>query len=226
VAAQSSDGGTTSPALLQSALSTREARLGDRGLFLKKFLNKGRTISSAAPSSKAMAKALVEAVDFSSPGTIIELGAGTGPVTEYILERLRPHHRFVAVENDPDFCEVLRRRFPELTLLEQDATRVAEALRRLGIERVDYVISGLPSPALSPRGIVRLWRWLSEVLAPNGLFVQITIVPLIYRAFYARLFEKVDYRMVWWNMPSGGGYRCSNPRRHLFKPKRAATELS
>ena len=32
------------------------------------------------------------------------------------------------------------------------------------------------------------WRWLSESLTDDGLFVQITVAPLIYRSFYDRLF--------------------------------------
>jgi phosphatidylethanolamine/phosphatidyl-N-methylethanolamine N-methyltransferase len=191
--------------------------LADRGVFFKKFLQKGRTISSAVPSSRMLAARVLQHVDFSRPATIVELGAGTGPITEQIVEHLRPHHRFVAVEDDPDFCDILRRRFPEVTLLEMDATKLTEPLARMGIDRVDYVLSGLPAPNLPPRAAVRLWRWLRRVLAPEGLFVQITIVPLLYRSFYDRLFQSVNYRMVWWNMPPGGVYRCSQPRPHLAR---------
>lgn len=205
------------PALVESTLAPRRARLSDAGLFFSKFMAKGRTISSAVPSSRAMVSEMLDHVDFSHPCTIVELGAGTGPVTEQVVERLRPHHRFVAVENDPDFCEVLRRRFPETALLQIDATRVAEPLSNLGIHKVDYVLSGLPTPNLPPRAQVRLWRWLHESLSPNGVFIQITVVPMIYRGFYKRVFREVDYRMVWLNVPPGGVYRCSKPRQHLRK---------
>lgn len=209
--------GTGETALLESTMSGRAPRLADRGLFLKKFLQKGRTISSAAPSSRSLVEGMLRHIDFSRPATIVELGAGTGPVTEQVLERLRPHHRFVAVENDKEFCEVLRRRFPEVTLLQMDATRIADPLARLGVDRVDYILSGLPSPNLPPRGVVRLWKWLRRSLSPEGLFIQITIAPFVYRGFYERVFESVNYRMVWWNVPPGGVYCCSRPRRRLAR---------
>lgn len=212
-----SDAGAAEPAMVESALNGRGRRLSDRGLFLKKFLVKGRTISSAVPSSQAMCQGVLESVDFGRPGTIVELGAGTGPVTEAVLTRLRAHHRFVTVENDPDFCEVLRRRFPETPLIQSDATQIAEPLARMGIHTVDYVLSGLPTPSLSIRAMVRLWRWLQTALAPNGQFIQITVAPVLYRRFYKRLFESVDYRMVWSSIPPGGVYRCARPRRHLIR---------
>jgi phosphatidylethanolamine/phosphatidyl-N-methylethanolamine N-methyltransferase len=201
------------PVFGDPTLARRAPLLSDRALFLKKFLAKGKTISSAVPSSRALVSGVLRNVDFSHPSTIVELGAGVGPVTEQILERIQPHHRFAAVENDHEFCEVLRRRFPEATVLETDASRVSEPLANIGIHKVDYVISGLPTPNLPRRSTIKLMRWLRESLAPNGLFIQITVAPLLYRGFYDRLFKEVEYRMVWWNVPPGGVYCCSAPRR-------------
>jgi phosphatidylethanolamine/phosphatidyl-N-methylethanolamine N-methyltransferase len=206
------------PSIVESTLAERRARLSDFGLFFSKFVTKGRTISSAVPSSPAMVSRVLDHVDFSRPATLVELGAGTGAVTEQIVEQLRPHHRFVAVENDPDFCDVLRRRFPDTTLLQADATRIAEPLASIGVHRVDYVISGLPTPNLPRRAMVRLWKWLRRSMNPNGLFIQITVAPILYRSFYSRLFDSVRYEMVWLNIPPGGVYRCGRPRPRLARP--------
>ncbi len=206
-------------ALGESLLRQRKARPADFGLFLLKFLAKGRTISSAVPSSRSLVEGVLKLVDFERPSTIVELGAGTGPVTEQIVERLGPQHRFVAVENDADFCAILRRRFPETALLEMDATLVAEPLARMGIHKVDYVLSGLPTPSLPRRSQINLWRWLRSALGPNGLFIQITVAPLFFKPFYDRLFEHVEYRMVWRNVPPGGVYYCSRPRQVLHLAK-------
>lgn len=206
-------------ALDESLLRQRKARPADFGLFLMKFLAKGRTISSVVPSSRSLVQGVLKLVDFDRPSTIVELGAGTGPVTEQILDRIGPQHRFVAVENDSDFCTILRRRFPEAALLEMDATCVAGPLARMGIHKVDYVLSGLPTPSLPKRSMVNLWRWLRTALGPNGLFIQITVAPLFFKPFYDRLFERVEYRMVWRNVPPGGVYYCSRPRRKLHLAK-------
>lgn len=206
------------PEMAASTLSERRAKAADFGLFFRKFLAKGRTISSAVPSSPSLVAGVLRPIDWSKPATIVELGAGTGPVTQEILENMRPHHRFVAVENDGDFCEVLRRRFPEANLLQCDATRVREPLAKLGIHKVDYVLSGLPTPSLPKRAAVRLWQWLREAMTPNGMFIQITVAPVLFKGFYHRLFDSVNYRMVWMNVPPGGVYYCSRPRPHLSRP--------
>lgn len=195
---------------------------GDYAIFLRKFLEKGRTISSAVPSSRTMALKMLEEIDFSRPGVILELGAGTGAVTERIVERLRPHHRFVAVENDPDFVEILRRRFPTQMILQADATRLTEPLASFGVHRVKYVVSCLPTPALSKRGIVRLARWAGRSMDGDGAFLQLTVVPLLYRRFYRRLFAQVNFRMVWRNIPPGGVYCCRGPRVRVSRCEAAA----
>jgi len=203
---------TGSAPVSESEIPQRTAA-ADYALFFRKWLEKGRGISSAVPSSRTMALKMLEAIDFSRPGVIVELGAGTGAVTEFIVERLRPHHRFVAVENDPEFVEVLRRRFPNQMVIQADATRLAEPLANFGIHRVKYVVSCLPTPAFSKRSIVRFARWVEQSLDADGLFLQLTIAPLIYKGFYERLFEHVNYRMVWRNVPPGGVYHCRTPRR-------------
>ncbi len=212
-----SDAGVAETALADPTLASDKACLSDLVLFFQKFLSKGLTISSAVPSSPAMVATILQHIDFDRPGTIVELGAGTGPITVEILEQLRPHHRFVMVENDPDFCEILRRRFPDTPLIQADASNLAEPLARMGIEKVDYVVSGLPTPNMPTRSAIRLWQWLRQALAPSGLFIQITNVPLFYRKFYRRLFESAEHKTVLLNIPPGGVYRCARPRDHLSK---------
>lgn len=207
-----SNAGMAESTLLDTSLGLQAPQVSDRVLFFRKFLSKGLAISSVVPSSQPMVRTVIDHVDFERPSTIVELGAGTGVLTEAVVDRLLPHHRFATVENDPDFCAILRRRFPDATLIEADASEVAAPLAKLGIEKVDYVLSCLPTPNLPTRSQVRLWRWLRSVLAPEGLFVQITNAPLYYRGFYKRLFESVSYQMVWMNLPPGGVYRCARPR--------------
>lgn len=216
---ESSNACAADATLVDPAANGRRARFSDKWLFFRKFIEKGRTISSAVPSSTSLVAGVLRRVDFTRPATIVELGAGTGAVTTEIVARLRPFHRFVAVENDPDFCNILRRRFPETLLLQADASEIAKPLADMGIHKVDYILSGLPTPNLSAKATVRLWRWLHHALAPEGLFIQITIAPLVYRKFYDRLFDSVEYRMVWRNLPPGGVYWCAKPRPHLSVPR-------
>jgi len=200
-------------------------KLSDLGLFMKKFFKKGLTISSIVPSSPALVNMVVGNVDFSRPATIVEVGAGTGAITELIAERLRPHHRFVACENDADFCRVLHRRFPGIPLIPGDVGDIAGPLASMGIKKVDYVLSGLPTPNLPKRSLMRMMNWLRDSLSENGLFVQITEVPYYFQRFYDRFFENVEFQMVLMNIPPGGVYRCSHPRRRIDTPNISACAI-
>src|SRR5437016_2608832 len=61
-----------------AALAPQESRLADTLLFTKKLLAKGRAIAAISPSGLTISRAMARQVDFSQPGVIVELGAGTG----------------------------------------------------------------------------------------------------------------------------------------------------
>src|SRR2546430_849385 len=95
-----------------------ESLLKSNLVFLLKFLRHGTTIASIWPSSKALSRATINQVDFERAQVIVELGAGTGPITDAIMERLKPHTRFIAIERDADFAKILRDRFKGAANLE------------------------------------------------------------------------------------------------------------
>lgn len=205
-------------------LAPRESRLSDTILFTRKLLAKGRSIAAVTPSGETISRMMTREVEFSRPCTIVELGAGTGAITKVITSRLQQHNRFVAIELDQDFVEILRERFPNHTILRGDACDMEEPLAKLGIRKVDYVVSGMATPSLPVRSQERLHHWLRKLLDPNGKFIQITFVPRyaprhIYHRHYARFFHTVKFSTCWRNVPPGGVFTCTNIRERVI-PKR------
>src|SRR5271170_738899 len=124
--------------------------MSDFSLFLGKFLRHGTKIASLAPSSRWLSKATVGNVDWSKANVIVELGAGTGPITRAIADRVRPETKVVVLERDPDFAKILHERFDQFAnfdVIEGDARDLSAMLADRGIGRVDHVISGLPVPS-------------------------------------------------------------------------------
>jgi hypothetical protein len=80
-------------------------------LFFGKFFRHGMGIGSVWPSSKSLARATIKEVDWEKAKVIVELGAGTGAITEEAVARLKPHTKFLAIERDADFVRILRERF-------------------------------------------------------------------------------------------------------------------
>src|SRR5512134_759278 len=50
--------------------------------FFRSLIEKPLTVGAVAPSGKALARMMASYVDPAVPGPIVELGPGTGPVTE------------------------------------------------------------------------------------------------------------------------------------------------
>src|SRR5215467_11649520 len=105
--------------------------MNDHALFLGKFLTqltRGNPIASIAPSSRWLSRTTVRNIAWDRVETLIELGAGTGPITRVLAERTRPQCRVVVVERDHDFARLLRQRFgslPNLEIVEGDARDLA-----------------------------------------------------------------------------------------------------
>ncbi len=76
--------------------------MNDFTLFLSKFLTQGTAIASVAPSSRWLSETAVRHIDWTKALTLVELGAGTGPITQVLAKRSSPDCRVIVIERDPD----------------------------------------------------------------------------------------------------------------------------
>ena len=185
--------------------------MSDFSLFFGKFLKHGTKIASLAPSSPWLSRATVGNVDWADARVLVELGAGTGPITRVIAERARPETRVIVLERDPDFAALLRDRFaryPHFDVIEGDVRDLSAMLADRGIRSVDHVISGLPVPSF-PRDLqATLFDVVRNVLDPAGTFNQITEIPWVYQGFYRKHFRDVRFIFEPRNFPPAGAYYC------------------
>jgi phosphatidylethanolamine/phosphatidyl-N-methylethanolamine N-methyltransferase len=185
--------------------------MGDFSLFLGKFFRHGTAIASLAPSSRWLSRTTVRNIPWETTRVIVELGAGTGPITRVLAGRARPECRVVVLERDPDFARILHQRFdrrPNIDVVEGDVRDLIMILGDRGISQVDYVVSGLPVPSF-PRPLQRdLFRAVRQILAPGGTYNQITEMPLVYWRFYKRYFDEVRFVFEPRNFPPAGAYFC------------------
>ena len=113
--------------------------------FIRSWLEKPLSIGAVTPSGKALARTMAAYVDPAVTGPIIELGPGTGPVTEALVERGVDPARLVLVEFDPDIlpaaARALSRRPPSCR-----ATPIVSSALLAGVlrEPAAAVVSGLP----------------------------------------------------------------------------------
>jgi phospholipid N-methyltransferase len=199
---------TTPPATHENGERPPRKRLPDWLLFLGKFLRHGRQIASFIPSSVWLSRAVIRGLDLARASVIVELGAGTGPITAELLRAAPPTCRCIIIERDHDFCVRLRERFPRAEILEADAADLDTILRERGIDRIDHVLCGLPLPSFPAPVRDRVLESVISHLVPDGQFRQLTHMPWVYRRLYRRYFEEVRFRLVLRNFPPAGFYVC------------------
>lgn len=110
--------------------------------FIRGLIARPKNVGAIAPSSPALARAIAQQVDPALPGPVLELGPGTGVVTEALVERGIAPERITAVEYDADFARLVQRRFPKARVVRGDAFDLAHTLGNG--EAFAAVVSGLP----------------------------------------------------------------------------------
>jgi phosphatidylethanolamine/phosphatidyl-N-methylethanolamine N-methyltransferase len=175
--------------------------LDDEMQFIRSWIEKPLSTGAVMPSSKALARVMARYVDPQSSGPVIELGPGTGPVTEALVQRGVDPKRLLLVEFNPDFCRLLRTRYPAATVVQGDAYRLRRLLGALVREPAAAVVSGLPLVTKPLRTRLRLISDAMSLLAPGAPFVQFTyaMVPPIPKALSGIKAEASE--LIWMNLP-------------------------
>jgi phosphatidylethanolamine/phosphatidyl-N-methylethanolamine N-methyltransferase len=179
----------------------RGIRLDDEVRFIRSWFEKPLTMGAVTPSGRALARVMASYVDASVPGPVIELGPGTGPVTEALVAQGVDTARLVLVEFDPVFCRLLRARYPKATVVQGDAY----GLHRLLAGKLEHpaaaVLSGLPLFTKPLRVRLRLLFEAFSLMSAGAPFVQFTynaVPPLPKRL--DRVQAEASER-VWMNIP-------------------------
>src|SRR5579862_5689134 len=149
-------------------------RLDDEVRFIRSWLERPLSIGAVTPSGKILARAMARYVDPNSSGPVVELGPGTGPVTEALVEAGVDPSRLVLVEFNPAFCRILKSRYPEATLVQGDAYSLRRLLETLLLQPAAAVVSGLPLVTKPIRQRLRLIRDAFDLMVPGAPFVQFT----------------------------------------------------
>lgn len=194
--------------------------LKERGVFLSKFLQRGRKFGSMWPSTTTVATEMCKYVDRNIPQTIVELGAGTGAITKVALNKMHPESSLICIEADPILGSFLQPYEDKARILICDAQHIAEELNKIGVKKIDLLISGLPLPSLPFTVTEAILRSFQEFAASDTTpFTQLTLIPWIYFNLYKRLFSTVEFNFILKSIPPGGVYHCSglNPdfKKHL-----------
>ncbi|MFZ1883293.1 MAG: rRNA adenine N-6-methyltransferase family protein [Rhodoplanes sp.] len=179
----------------------KNQRIDDDVRFIRSWFEKPLSTGALIPSSKLLARTMASFVDPFVKGSVVELGPGTGPITEALLSNGIDERRLVLVEFNPGFCRLLRKRYPKATVVQGDAYHVRRLFGSVIHGPAAAVVSGLPLFTKPLRTRLRLLAEAFDLLWPGAPFVQFTyaVVPPIPRSLVNVRVEASE--RIWLNLP-------------------------
>lgn len=187
--------------------------------FAREFLRDPFNVAALFPSFAPLCRQAAAPLPETGDPVVLDLGAGTGQVTDVIQERLGGRGRHIAVEFNPRMAAVLAERQPKVEVICDDARAVVERLLDEGV-RTDLTVSGLPWLLTAPRQGRSIFEDLARLAAPGGAVTQlahawIRFFPTarqVQRNLEAAFEEVVVSRTVWANVPPAVVYVARRPR--------------
>jgi phospholipid N-methyltransferase len=178
----------------------------DFGHFFKGWIRNPLAMGAFAPSGKSLAKLMAKDV---GPGSrVLELGAGTGTVTEALLAHGVAPSSLYVVERERQFVKILERRFPRCQVVAADALDLPFDTAA----SFDFVISGLPLLCFSPDKRYRVLQSALRLLKPHGHLHQFTYAGRCPVDRDLRALLRLDSRLLGiapLNLPPGFVYRLT-----------------
>jgi phosphatidylethanolamine/phosphatidyl-N-methylethanolamine N-methyltransferase len=187
--------------LHSSARALKKPRLDDEVRFLRSWIEKPLHMGAVMPSGRLLARTMAQYVDVESSGPVVELGPGTGAITNALIEHGVDQKRLVLVEYNPGFCALLRDRYPHAKVVQGDAYALRESLWDVLSVPASAVVSGLPLVTKPMLTRLKLIRDAFLALAPGAPFVQFTysVAPPIPKSLPGVSTEASE--RIWMNLP-------------------------
>ena len=190
-------------------------------LFFQESMRSLGPTASLFPSSRYLANALIRPIDFRGVRTVVELGPGTGAITNAILRRMRPDAKLIAVDINQTFIHHLRTTChdPRLIPVCGSAAHLRSQLAQHDVGPVDAVVSSLGLSAMDQRLRRSIMREIGICLVPGGTMTQyqylgnLDIPKFKIRGFneahfLRKFFGDVSVSHVIWNVPPALVFTC------------------
>jgi phosphatidylethanolamine/phosphatidyl-N-methylethanolamine N-methyltransferase len=146
------------------------------GVFFKEFVSAPFNVGSVCPSSKALTASLINEVPFGENNLIIDLGAGSGIISEELVKAGISPDRILAVEISSGYAEVFNKCCPDVPLVIGDARALLSIIAQRNTTRgVSAIISSLPLRMFPADLVSEIMAEIYNVLlSKGGVFIQYT----------------------------------------------------
>lgn len=187
-------------------------RQKERALFFKQLVKNPRSLGAVMPSSKALGEFISRQLRIVPGSYFVEIGAGTGSLTQALLRAgIEPKCLYV-VELDPYLSAFLKTRLPEdVHVMTGDARDLEHLLPAHVLGCVEAVISGIPMVNLNAQTQWDLIQASFRVMREGGDFLQFTYSPLSPLPAKKMGLDQKRVGHVFKNFPPATVWRYSRP---------------
>ena len=195
----------------KQALSIAD-RIEDELRYLKTFATSPLKMGSVTSTSRPLADLMVRHARPDPAGYTLEIGPGTGVVTEALIRAGIPPERIVSVEYDRGFCRHLRKRFPKVNVLHGDALDLANVLGEFRSVTFSAGLSGIPLLNLPKAKRAPYLESVLDRLTPGGIVTQLSYSLLPPQEAIPGRLAVDKSKWVTLNLPPGRVWIYSRPR--------------
>jgi phospholipid N-methyltransferase len=194
---------------------------------IQHFAKAPQQIGAIAPSSRFLAKKMMNCIDQRKTKTIVELGAGTGAITQTMLRHVGQDAKILIIDLNMEAVGLLRERLKtnnNVEVILDDAGNLPSILAQRGLSSVDAIVSSLPYASMSLDVTRSILESASQTLANEGHFVAFQYTPFLKNTF-ADFFDICSVRLELRNLPPAIIYDC-RPKQSAGKrrdPMRSAS---
>lgn len=169
------------------------------GIFIQELCTRPGAIGAICPSSRYLAKHMAEQVPLDRDGLVIELGGGTGVITQALLDQGVDPDNLIVIEFSRPFVQRLRQRFSNVRIVHGNAAELCKLVPPG--KKINAIVSSLPLCSLPPavtRSILQQWQTL---LHDEGVAIQFSyhLRTPKWRHYIAP--KCTNSRIVWANLP-------------------------
>ncbi len=162
--------------------------------FLQAFLKNPLNVGAIAPSSPELAQKMMQNIRPNKDAIILELGVGTGAITKFLQEIVPNKESYLGIELDKDLVKSLKKKFPDLKIIQGNACEVFSLHQKTNLGKVGYIISCLPFVSLPNEIGDTILREIDKFMAEGCLFRTIQYAHGYYMPSAIKLREYMEKR--------------------------------
>ena len=162
------------------------------------IFKKGSKVGSITPSSKFLAKKMLENIDFSKDIVIAEFGPGTGVFTEMIIKKMTQNSKLYVFELNPEFIFNLEDKITtnkDVRFICDSASSIKKHLKNEEINEVDYIVSSLPFSLFDDELKEEILESSYDVLKKGGVMTQFQYTEQC-KSLFTKYFGKIKVKFT------------------------------